>query len=71
MPESSIAPNDVTIVPMIRSRAPNSFSGAFQTLFEMKLRPKCLIAGHAPSTIRQMIAATSATEIRLASAVSQ
>ena len=39
-PASSIAPNDVTIVPMIRSRAPNSLATGFQSLCQRKPRPK-------------------------------
>ena len=64
------APNEVTIVPMIRSRAPYSFSGAFQTLSHRKLRWKTLIAGHAPSATRQMIAKTTSTPRNAAVAVS-
>src|SRR3954470_472319 len=65
----SIAPNDVMSVPMIRSRAPNWFSGAFQTLSVTKSRWNALIAGQAPTKTRQMIAKTVTTPSSAASAV--
>ena len=57
-------------MPMIRSRAPYLPSGAFQSLCQTKLSLNSLIAGHAPSATRQMIAKTTATPIRAASPVS-
>src|SRR5579884_3436888 len=68
--ESSIAPNDVTSVPTIRSRAPNRSSGAFQTSCQRKPSLKRRIAGQAPSATRQTIAATTSSASSVASAVS-
>src|SRR5438552_8797644 len=55
----STAPNDVTIVPMIRSRAPNLLVTGLNSLCQTKPSPKTRIAGHAPSTTRQTMAATT------------
>src|SRR5471032_2290321 len=65
-----MAPNEVTTVPMIRSRAPNLFVTGLNSLCQMKPRWKTLIAGHAPSATRHTIAATSRTPTREAPAVS-
>ncbi len=54
--EIRIAPNDVTTVPMIRSRAPNLFVATFQSLCQRNATLKVFIAGHAPSATRQTIA---------------
>jgi hypothetical protein len=64
------APNDVTIVPMIRSRAPNLLVTGFHSLCQRKLRWNALIAGQAPSATRQAMAATVKTAITEARAVS-
>ena len=55
----STAPNDVTTVPMIRSRAPNLFDDGVPLVRPRGSRAwKTLIAGQAPSATRQTIAAT-------------
>ena len=64
------APNDVTTVPMIRSRAPNLFVTGFHSLCQMKSSWKVRISGHALSATRQAMAATIRMPIREASAVS-
>ena len=64
------APNDVTTVPMIRSRAPNLLTTGFHSLCQRNPRRNTLIAGHAPSATRQTIAATISSPMSAASAVS-
>ena len=67
---SRIAPNDVTIVPMIRSRAPNRSVTGFHSLCQRNPSLNSLIAGHAPSATRQTIAAMISRPTPAASAVS-
>ena len=67
--DRSIAPNDVTTVPMTKSRAPNLSKTAFHSLCQRKPRWKTLIAGQAPCATRHTIAATTSTERNAASAV--
>src|SRR5581483_10536570 len=67
--ESRIAPNDVTTVPMMKSRAPNSSKTAFHWLCQRKPRWNARIAGHAPAATRQTIAATTSTARNAANAV--
>ena len=55
---SSIAPKDVTSVPMIRSRAPNLLVTGLNSLCQRNPSLKTLIAGQAPSVTRHTIAAT-------------
>jgi hypothetical protein len=66
---SSIAPKDVTSVPMMKFRAPYASwpMTGFQTPCQMNERPKWRTAGHAPSMTFQMMAAMT-TSARTAAA---
>src|SRR5256885_783691 len=68
--DRSIAPNEVTSVPMMSSRAPNWLSVTFHCVCQRKPSLNSLIAGHAPSATRHTIARTTSTPRSAASAVS-